>query len=144
MNPSLDFAQKLSQAYSIACKPLCSSLGLPQTAFDILMFLANNPSYTTARDITEVRKIKANLVSVNVSRLVADGYLTRSAVTGDRRKIQLLLTEKAQPVVRQGQALQQHFFTSLFFGMDEDTRSSFFHALSIMDQNLDDFLKGSL
>ena len=137
MNPSLDFAQKLSQAYSSACKPLCVSLGLPQTAFDILLFLANNPRYTTVRDITEVRKIKANLVSVNVSRLVADGYLTRNAVTGDRRKVQLLLTEKAQPVVQQGQALQQRFFTDLFSGMDEDTRIGFFHALSIMDQNLD-------
>ena len=128
MNPSLDFAQKLSQAYSSACKPLCVSLGLPQTAFDILLFLANNPRYTTARDITEVRKIKANLVSVNVSRLVADGYL---------------LTEKAQPVVQQGQALQQRFFTDLFSGMDEDTRKGFFHALSIMDQNLDHLVKGA-
>lgn len=143
MNPSLDFAQKLSQAYSSACKPLCVSLGLPQTAFDILLFLANNPRYTTARDITEVRKIKANLVSVNVSRLVADGYLTRNAVTGDRRKVQLLLTEKAQPVVQQGQALQQRFFTDLFPGMDEDTRKGFFHALSIMDQNLDHLVKGA-
>lgn len=143
MNPSLDFAQKLSQAYSSACKPLCVSLGLPQTAFDILLFLANNPRYTTARDITEVRKIKANLVSVNVSRLVADGYLTRNAVTGDRRKVQLLLTEKAQPVVQQGQALQQRFFTDLFSGMDKDTRKGFFHALSIMDQNLDHLVKGA-
>lgn len=143
MNPSLDFAQKLSQAYSSACKPLCVSLGLPQTAFDILLFLANNPRYTTARDITEVRKIKANLVSVNVSRLVADGYLTRNAVTGDRRKVQLLLTEKAQPVVQQGQALQQRFFTDLFSGMDGDTRKGFFHALSIMDQNLDHLVKGA-
>lgn len=143
MNPSLDFAQKLSQAYSSACKPLCVSLGLPQTAFDILLFLANNPRYTTARDITEVRKIKANLVSVNVSRLVEDGYLTRNAVTGDRRKVQLLLTEKAQPVVQQGQALQQRFFTDLFSGMDEDTRKSFFHALSIMDKNLDHLVKGA-
>ena len=143
MNPSLDFAQKLSQAYSSACKPLCVSLGLPQTAFDILLFLANNPRYTTARDITEVRKIKANLVSVNVSRLVEDGYLTRNAVTGDRRKVQLLLTEKAQPVVQQGQALQQRFFTDLFSVMDEDTRKGFFHALSIMDQNLDHLVKGA-
>ena len=143
MNPSLDFAQKLSQAYSSACKPLCVSLGLPQTAFDILLFLANNPRYTTARDITEVRKIKANLVSVNISRLVADGYLTRNAVPGDRRKVQLLLTEKAQPVVQQGQALQQRFFTDLFSGMDEDTRKGLFHALSIMDQNLDHLVKGA-
>ena len=126
MNPSLDFAQKLSQAYSSACKPLCVSLGLPQTAFDILLFLANNPRYTTARDITEVRKIKANLVSVNVSRLVEDGYLTRNAVTGDRRKVQLLLTEKAQPVVQQGQALQQRFFADLFPAWTKTHAKAFF------------------
>ena len=32
-------------------QPLCHELKLPQTAFDILMFLANNPEYKTARDI---------------------------------------------------------------------------------------------
>ena len=34
----------------------------------------------------EVRKRKANLVSVNVDRLVQEGYLRREAVEGDRRK----------------------------------------------------------
>lgn len=34
----------------------------------------------------EVRKRKANLVSVNVDRLVQEGYLRREAVAGDRRK----------------------------------------------------------
>ena len=48
---------------------------LPQTAFDILMFLYNNPEYKTARDIVEIRNIKANLVSVNVEKLVQDGYI---------------------------------------------------------------------
>ena len=59
------------------CKPLCQKLHLPQTAFDILMFLANNPGYQTASDVVEVRKLKANLVSVNVDRLVQEGYLVR-------------------------------------------------------------------
>ena len=65
LNPSVEFANKTGLAYSAVCKPLCQKLHLPQTAFDILMFLANNPNYTTARDIVEVRHIKANLVSVN-------------------------------------------------------------------------------
>ena len=69
-------------------------LKLPQTAFDILMFLANNPDYKTASDIVEVRKIKANLVSVNVEKLVRDGYLERKAVEGDRRKVELICTKK--------------------------------------------------
>lgn len=34
----------------------------------------------------EVRKLKANLVSVNVDRLVQEGYLRRETVAGDRRK----------------------------------------------------------
>ena len=80
LNPSVEFANKTGLAYSAVCKPLCQKLHLPQTAFDILMFLANNPSYTTARDIVEVRHIKANLVSVNVDKLVQEGFLERRPV----------------------------------------------------------------
>lgn len=47
MNPSMEFANKTALAYSTVCKPLCQELGLPQTAFDILLFLANNPAYKT-------------------------------------------------------------------------------------------------
>ena len=68
MNSGIEFAQKINLAYNSVCKPFLHKINLPQTAFDILMFLANNPEYTTARDIVEVRKIKANLVSVNVNR----------------------------------------------------------------------------
>ena len=46
MNPSMEFANKTALAYSMACKPLCQEFRLPQTAFDILMFLGNNPAYT--------------------------------------------------------------------------------------------------
>ena len=59
-------------------------------AFDILMFLGNNPAYKTASEIVEIRRLKANLVSVNVEKLVQEGYLTRCAVAGDRRKTELL------------------------------------------------------
>ena len=86
MNPTIEISFKTAQAYNAMCKPLCQELKLPQTAFDILMFLANNPDCTTARDIVEIRKIKANLVSVNVDRLVQEGYLERRAVAGDRRR----------------------------------------------------------
>ena len=54
MNPSIEFARKTALAYGAVCRPLCQELGLAQTAFDILLFLANNPTYKTARDIVEV------------------------------------------------------------------------------------------
>ena len=97
MNPNIEFSIKTAQAYNAVCKPLCQELGLSQTALDILLFLANNPDYKTARDIVEVRHIKANLVSMNVDKLVQEGYLERYAVVGDRRKTKLLCTGKADP-----------------------------------------------
>ena len=142
MNVSMEFSRKLALAYSMACKPLCRQLKLPQTAFDILMFLANNPAYQTAADIVEIRKIKANLVSVNVEKLVRDGYLTRRAIISDRRKTQLICTERAQPVIEKGRALQSAFLDRLFVNTDEDMRHAFFETVGIMNRNLDSLLKG--
>ena len=119
MNPNMEFAIKTAQAYNAVCKPLCQELKLPQTAFDILMFLANNPDRRTASDIVEFRHIKANLVSMNVDRLVKEGYLERRAVAGDRRKT----------------------FARLLTNTDEPTREAFFRTMEIIGKNLDDILK---
>lgn len=142
MNASIDFAFKMSLAYSKKCKPLCQELGLPQTAFDILMFLANNPEYKSARDIVEIRKIKANLVSVNVEKLVKEGYLKRETVKGDRRKTLLLCTEKAQPVIAQGRGVQEAFFEFLFEHIDEASRKRLFEVMDVIGENLDKILDG--
>ncbi len=137
MNPSLEFSHKLVTAYAAMCKPLCRELRLPQTAFDILMFLANNPEYRTAGEIVEYRKIKANLVSVNVDKLVKDGYLRREAVEGDRRKTQLLCTEKSKPIIKKGREMQADFLEALFTGVDSEMRDMFFTVTDIMNENLD-------
>ena len=132
MNAGMEFAHKFARAYAAACKPLCRELKLPQTAFDILMFLANNPGCRTAGDIVEVRRIKANLVSVNVDKLVREGY---------RRKTLLVCTERAQPVIERGRAVQSAFFEQLFAHTDEEMRASFFRTLAVMDADLDAMLE---
>ena len=142
INMSIEFAHKMSLAYSATCKTLCRELKLPQTAFDILMFLANNPDYKTASDIVEVRKIKANLVSVNVEKLVRDGYLERKAVEGDRRKVERICTKKAEPVIENGKKLQQDFVEQILSGVDEEKRKKMAEILNQMEKNLDEMLKG--
>ena len=49
MNAGMEFAHKFARAYAAACKPLCRELKLPQTAFDILMFLATGRRATSWR-----------------------------------------------------------------------------------------------
>lgn len=142
MHTYMESALKLSLAYTAKCKPLCQELGLPQTAFDILMFLANNPAHQTARDIVEIRKIKANLVSVNVEKLVQEGYLKRETVKGDRRKILLLCTDRAQPIIRRGRLLQEAFFGLLLDGMEDETKKLFFEMIDLIGKNVDKILEG--
>lgn len=141
MNFSIAISRKIALAYSAVCKPLCRQLELPQTAFDILMFLGNNPDYKTASEIVEIRHIKANLVSVNVDRLVREGYLTRLGVEGDRRKTELLCTEKAQPIIARGRQLQNAFSERLFAGMDEEARRAFSEAMHLIEHNLNELLE---
>lgn len=115
---------------------------MPQTAFDILMFLANNPDFYTARDIEEIRGIKANLVSMNVVKLVKEGLLERKAVPGDRRKTMLVCTPKAQPIIERGRRLQEDFYNRLFENIDEDSREVFHMVMKGIEKNLDELLGG--
>ena len=141
MHANVEFAQKVALAYGAVCKPLCRELGLTQTAFDILLFLANNPSYRTARDIVEVRHIKANLVSVNVDKLVQEGYLERYAVASDRRKTKLLCTGKADPIIRKGRVVQNAFFKRLLDHVEPADQEVFFRTMELIGKNLDEIIK---
>ena len=141
MQMNIQFPYKMLRAYTAYCRPVCQEMRLPQTAFDILMFLANNPRWNTARDIVEIRGIKANLVSVNADRLVQEGYLERRSVPGDRRKTCLVCTEKAGPVVDRGRKIQKMFFEQLFEGVDQETLLAFQSVLRDVDQNLDRMMK---
>ena len=153
MKINIEFPRKLLEVYNDACKPLCKKLKLTQTAFDILMFLGNNPQYQTARDIVKIRNIKANLISINVEKLVIVGFfcrvvffgvccLRREEIKGDRRKTKLIITEKAHPVIKEGQQLQQGFVDQLFDNTTQEDKKIFIHVMKNMDKNLDNILKG--
>ena len=142
MIPAVELTKKFMAAYKAAQKKVCKAWNVPEVSLDILLFLANNPEYTTARDIVEVRSIKANLVSQHVDRMVRDGYLCRKEVQGDRRKRDLSLTEKAMPIIEAGRRMQTDFFETLFHGISEGEKRAFFETMDIMSRNMDKILKG--
>ena len=81
----LYFAAKGEAVYRAYCQPVCKTYGLSPTAFDVMMFLANNPECNTARDICRIRGIKSGIASVTVEQLIGRGYLTRETDGKDRR-----------------------------------------------------------
>lgn len=141
MHFNIEIARTISLAYNVVCKPICKELELPQTAFDILMFLGNNPKYKTAGEIVEIRHIKANLVSVNVDKLVREGYLERKTVEGDRRKTELICTEKAMAVISRGREIQREFLDKMLANLGDGELKAFLSALGVIKGNLNAILE---
>lgn len=137
-------ANRFIEAYHAVLQPLCRESGLPPLAVDVLMFAANNPDYATARNICKYRGLKPSIVSVHVERLVSEGYLERQNVPGDRRQTLLVCTEKAQPLVEQGRALQKRFSERLTTGLSAADREALHKAMTLLDNNIDEIRKNGL
>ena len=114
------FSDNFVQAYEKMCQLLCREFQIPQTAFDILMFLSNNPQYHTASDIVHLRKIKPNLVSFHVEKLVREGLLERRSLPDDRRKVMLYCTPRAETIATRGRKIQQEFFHAVTADISEE------------------------
>jgi len=128
-------------AYNRMCEPVLLKYDIPQVSFDILMFLENNPEFCTAQEISEVRGIKKNLVSVHVEKLVQAGFLQRGTVSGDRRKISLAVTEKVRPIIEAGLAVQQKFYERITAGISEEDWAVYKHMNEHLAKNVRNILK---
>ncbi len=137
----LEFSDNTRKAYEKMCEPLCRKFQLPQTAFDILMFLANNPQYHTASDIVQIRKIKANLVSFHVEKLVQEGMLERRSLPEDRRKIILVCTPKSQPITKQGREMQQTFIHAVTAGIHKEDLQMIRETINRIGSNAAEIIK---
>lgn len=129
-------SQGLRKLYGSLFTPLLARWGLTQLEVDILLFLANNPPYDTARDIVEKRRLAKSHVSVGIEELVRRGLLERSFQEGNRKTIHLCLTAAAQPVVEEGRAIQKQYGEALFRGFTPAERETLFALLERVGENV--------
>lgn len=119
MNPYeiILYGKTMIAIYAEFCQPVCQKHGINQTCLDVLLFLANNPEYHSARDICEIRGIKSGITSVAVENLVKKGYLKRGDSPKDRRLKLLIPTEEAAEIIHDGRMKQMEFFTEITAGI---------------------------
>ena len=140
----LSVTSGIDGAYRVMCRPMLEEFHLQQIPFDILMCLKNHPKVYTAAQISGLRHLKPSVVSHYVEFLVKEGLLCRQAVNGDRRKVRLRLTEKAEPIVVRGQELQLDFYRTMTRGLSEEELQIFRHCVHIAGKNADAIRGGSL
>jgi len=128
---------KSKHIYKGCCLPVCRKYGLSQTGLDVLLFLANNPEYNSARDICRIRGIESGIVSVTVESLIRTGRLIRLQDPDDRRIQRLGLMPQASCIVEEGQNAQKTFWEEITRGFTGEELGTFAGIMDRMMDNID-------
>ena len=126
----------LKRAYDAALKPVAEAHGLTRNEVDVLLFLANNPGYDTARDIVELRGLTKSHICQSVDGLIRRGWLSGVQDGQDRRRVHLSLLPAAQTAVAAAQAVQRDFFVRLYRGVSQEERETLERVQEKMLSNL--------
>ena len=130
-------SQGLRKLYGQMFAPLLERFRLTQLEMDIILFLANNPGYDTARDIVELRHLAKSHVSVGVESLAGRGLLERFYQEGNRKVIHLRLLPAADGIVAAGREVQRQYGEALFQGFSQEEREELVRLLNRISQNVD-------
>ena len=116
----LQFYKQFGKFYDRQFADFSARTGLSMREIHVLLFLANNPAYDTARDITELRGLSKSQVSQAVELLAAEGFLLRTPDEADRRVVHLSITPAGLPLARECQTIQTACGQRLLAGLSEE------------------------
>lgn len=122
----LSFVKKSEAVYQKFCQGVIRDWDLNPTAFQVVMFVANNPQFNTARDLCRIRGIKTGIASVAIEQLIQTGLLERRTDLSDRRIQRLYVTPAAEKLVEQGRAVQKEFMDSVSTALSREEKEFYF------------------
>lgn len=99
-------SRQFKQYYEACFSALLEREALTMRDLHVLLFLANNPGYDTARDVAELRGLPKSQVSGAVELLAVRGFLRRLPDRSDRRVVHLALTESGAVLGREAREIQ--------------------------------------
>lgn len=111
-----DSLSLLKRLYDQTVEPVARSHDITRMELDILLFLANNPSFDTAADMVERRQLTKSHVSTSIADLVAREFLERFFRDGNKKLVHLRLLDAASPIITEGRQAQQRFFAAILAG----------------------------
>ena len=124
--------QRMGKLYARMELEVCARHGLTRLETDILLFLANNPAYDTAKDIVDVRMIAKSHVSASIETLLAKRLIFAVPDAQDRRRVHL----STLPIIADAQAMQRAFFERLLRGLSEAECAELRRMLGIISENI--------
>lgn len=117
-------------------QPLANRHALSQLEIGILLFLHNNPTHNTARDIATMRGYAKSNLSTGIDTLRTRGLVSTSEDPTNRKLHRLHLTAVAKPVVKELSLRQKRCFTGMLKGFSHAERQTLWQFLDRIDDNI--------
>ena len=136
-----DKHKTITTCYELLSSKVCSEYGLTQMQYDILMFLYNNPQHNTAADIVKVRKSTKSHVSTSLKGLEDRELIKRLQSAENKKHIEIVLLEKAMPIIEDGIKAQKDFASNVLSGLTNEEKRICMSVFDKICHNADEYLK---
>ncbi|EDS05923.1 transcriptional regulator, MarR family [[Clostridium] scindens ATCC 35704] len=130
--------------YDQSLEPVCKKYQLTRMELDILLFLANNPGYDTAKDIIERRRLTKSHVSMSLKDLERRDLVQKEYYPGNQKTAHLKLSSASIQMVAEGQQAQKKFFQTVFRDFNPEDVSRMEDYFERMRKNMQNALKEEL
>lgn len=134
----------IKSLYAECVEPVCRKFHLTRMELDILLFLANNPQFTTATEIVENRRLTKSHVSLAVNALVKKGYLVKYQSEHNHKTIHLSLCPSAGDIVHDGQDAQKLFGSIIFKGFTPEDHEQITRLFERLTRNIEHYFQEGL
>ena len=132
----IDFFSSGSDIYDRLLMPVCDKYGLSYIEMTILLFLANNSTLDTAKDIVEKRHIAKSHVSVSVKSLCEKGLLRGEYRDGNHKLVRLNILPAAEDMIRDGREIQKEYVRILTQNLTEEEINTLKNCIKKMGLNI--------
>ncbi len=132
----IDFFASFSELYDRRMAPICTSFDLTSMELSILLFLANNPEYDTAKDIVEKRHLTKSHVSVSLRDLEERGFIRKEHRDGNNRTVHLVLLSYSDDIIHEGQKAQAAFLSAVTTGFSAKDKELFQSCIDRINENV--------
>lgn len=130
--------------YDQSLEPVCKKYQLTRMELDILLFLANNPGFDTAKDIIERRRLTKSHVSMSLKDLEERNLVQKEYYPGNQKTAHLKLSSASGQMVAEGQQAQKKFFQTVFKDFNPKDVSQMEEYFERMRKNMQNALKEEL
>lgn len=131
--------RQFEHAYEHALSDVAQRYRMSKAELDVLLFLANNPSFDAARDIVEYRRIAKSHVSKVVERLTMREMLVSEPDAKDRRVLRLRILPAAHDMLEEAKVAQRRVFDAVRSGISPEELTVINAVMDRVIVNLQEF-----